>query len=175
MLIGASVASFMMQLIGSFSFQCLITAEMRILMFILIFQRLISKLHCDQIPHVDHICSDGVTTEQAGMGSGTLTFGGNRCEIIITDIPELRNRGSDTINQVSRLNIIGVRRNESCSSTPILIDSETYCADESVKDTVINVTDQQMKFALVSTQADSFTLRYYRGEPFKFDGYFLTS
>ena len=41
-----------------------------------------------------------------------------------------------------------------------------------MKDTVINVNDQQMKFALVSTQADSFTLKYYRGEPLNFDVYF---
>ena len=132
----------------------------------LIFLKLVSKFHCSSQPtHVDHMCGDNVTTEQAGMGSGTLTFDGIRCEITITDIPELRNKTTDTIDQVSRLNIIGVRRNENCSSTPILIDSETYCVDESVKDTVINVTDQQMKFALVSTPADPFTIRYYRGEP----------
>ena len=135
-------------------------------MIILIFLKLVSKFHCSQPTHVDHVCGDKVTTEQAGMGSGTLSFDGNRCEITITDIPELRDRTSGTIiDQVSRLNIIGVRRNEGCSSTQILIDSETYCADESVKDTVINVNDQQMKIALVSTTADSFTLRYYRGEP----------
>ena len=96
------------------------------------------------------------------MGSGTLTFDGKICEITITDIPELWNKNSETSDQMSRLNIIGVRRNDTCYSSKILIDSETYCTDESVKDTVINVTDQQMKFALVSTQADSFTLRYYR-------------
>ena len=152
--------------------QRLITAEMRILVIILIFLKLVSKFHCSQPTHVDHVCGDKVTTEQAGMGSGTLSFDGNSCEITITDIPELRNKTSGTIDQVSRLNIIGVRRNVSCSSTSILIDSETYCTDESVKDTVINVTDKQIKFALVSTQADSFTLRYYRGEPFTFDVYF---
>ena len=145
---------------------------MRILVIILIFLKFVSKFHCIQPTHVDHVCGDKVTTEQAGMGSGTLSFDGSICEITITDIPELRNKTSGTIDQVSRLNIIGVRRNESCSSTPILIDSETYCADESVKDTVINVNDQQMKFALVSTQADSFTLKYYRGEPLNFDVYF---
>ena len=145
--------------------QRLIATEMRILVIILIFLKFVSKFHCgSQLTHVDHVCSDNVTTEQAGIGSGSLTFIGNRCEITITDIPELRNKTSDTIDQVSRLNIIGVRRNESCSSIPILIDSETYCTDVSVNDTVINVTAQQMKFALVSSQADSFTLRYYRGE-----------
>ena len=142
-------------------------------MIILIFLKFVSKFHCIQPTHVDHVCGDKVATEQAGMGSGTLRFDGSICEITITDIPELRNRGSDIINQVSRLNIIGVRRNESCTSTPILIDSETYCADESVKDTVVNVTDQQMKFALVSTTADSFTLRYYRGEPLTCNVYFF--
>ena len=142
-------------------------------MIILIFLKFVSKFHCSSQPtHVDHVCSDNVTTEQAGMGSGTLSFDGSICEITITDIMELRDITSGTIDQVSRLNIIGVRRNESCSSTPILIDSETYCADESVNDTVINVNDQQMKFALVSTQADSFTLKYYRGEPLNFDVYF---
>ena len=135
-------------------------------MIILIFLKFVSKFHCIQPTHVDHVCSDKVTTEQAGMGSGTLSFDGSICEITITDILELRikTKESGTIDQVSRLNIIGVRKNENCSSTPILIDSETYCTDVSVNDTVINVTAQQMKFALVSSQADSFTLRYYRGE-----------
>ena len=145
-------------------------------MIILIFLKFVSKFHCIQPTHVDHVCGDKVATEQAGMGSGTLRFDGSICEITITDIPELRNKTSGTIDQVSRLNIIGVRRDESCSSTPILIDSETYCADESMKDTVINVNDQQMKFALVSTQADSFTLKYYRGEPIilMFTSHFIT-
>ena len=143
-------------------------------MIILIFLKFVSKFHCIQPTHVDHVCGDKVTTEQAGMGSGTLSFDGSICEITITDILELRikTKESGTIDQVSRLNIIGVRKNENCSSTPILIDSETYCTDVSVKDTVIDVTDQQMKFALVSTQADSFTLRYYRGEALNFDVYF---
>ena len=153
--------------------QRLIATEMRVLVIILIFLTLVSKFHCSSQPtHVDHVCSDNVTTEQAGMGSGTLTFNGNTCEITITDIPELRNRTSDTIDQISRLNIVGVRRNESCSSTTILIDSETYCVDEFVKDTVINVTDQQMKFTVESTQPEPFILSYYRGEPLKVDVYF---
>ena len=147
---------------------------MRILVIILIFLKLVSKFYCSSQPtHVDHVCRDNVTTEQAGMGSGTLTFDGTRCEITITDIPELRNKNNQGLNQINRLNIIGVKRNESCSSTPILIDSETYCVNESVKDTVITVTDQQMKFAIVSTQAEPFSLNYYRGEPLKFDSYFL--
>ena len=145
---------------------------MRILTILLIILKLTCELNCIQVAHVDHVCSDGGSTEQAGMGSGTLTFDGSLCELTITDIPELRKQNSDIIDQVNRLNIVGVRRNESCDSSQIVINSETYCIDESVKDTVINVTDQQMKFAVESTQPESFTLRYYRGEPLTCNVYF---
>ena len=142
-------------------------------MIILILYKLISKLNCGQLTHVDHVCGDNITTEQAGLGSGTLTFDGKNCEITITDIPELWNKNKNsknkTINKINRLNIIGVRKNDSCNSSQLLIDSETYCTDESVKDTVINVTDQQMKFTVESTQPEPFILSYYRGEPLKFD------
>ena len=72
----------------------------------------------------------------------------------------------EEIGQVNRLNIVGVRRNESCDTTKIVIDSGNYCIDESVKDTVIEVTDQQMKFALVSNREEAFTLTYYKGKSF---------
>ena len=142
---------------------------MRILTILLIILKLTCELNCIQVAHVDHVCSDGGSTEQAGMGSGTLTFDGSLCELTITDILELRGRYSV---QVNRLNIVGVRRNGSCDSSQIVINSETYCIDESVKDTVINVTDQQMKFAVESTQPESFTIKYYRGEPLTCNVYF---
>ena len=139
-------------------------SEMHALAINLIILKLLRVLNCSQQTHVDHVCRSGASTEQAGMGSGTLTFDGTLCELTITEIPEFQKENSKTIDQVSRLNIVGVRRNESCDSSQIVINSETYCIDESVKDTVINVTDQQMKFAVVSNQAESFTLRYYGGE-----------
>ena len=143
---------------------------MRILTILLIILKLARELNCIQVAHVDHVCSDGGSTEQAGMGSGTLTFDGSLCELTITDILELRPLYSV---QVNRLNIVGVRSNGSCDSSQIVINSEIYCIDESVKDTVINVTDQKMKFAVESTQPDPFTLRYYRGEPLTCNVYFF--
>ena len=137
---------------------------MKILVIVLIILKLLRNLNCSQLTHVDHMCSDNVAIEQAGMGSGTLTFDGSLCELTITEIPELQKKNSEIIDQVSRLNIVGVRRNGSCDVYQIVIDSKTYCIDESVKDTVIKVTDQQMKFSIVSYQAKSFILRYYRGK-----------
>ena len=137
---------------------------MKILAIIFIIQKLVHKLNCHQLTHVNHMCSDGNSAEQAGMGSGTLTFDGSWCQLTITDIPELRKKNREIVDQVSRLNIVGVRRNESCNTSLIVIDSETYCRDESVEDTVIIVTDQQMKFAVVFNLTESITLRYYRGE-----------
>ena len=112
---------------------------------------------CTQLTHVDHKCSSGASTEQAGMGSGTIVFDGKLCNLTITDITDLQKYQS---GQVNRLNILGVRRG-SCDYSEISIDTETYCIDESVKDTVIHVNDQQMKFAVISTKAESFTLAYY--------------
>ena len=137
---------------------------MHALAIILITLKLLRVLNCSQQTHVDHVCHSGASTEQAGMGSGTLTFNGTLCELTITEIPEFQKENSKTIDQISRLNIVGVRRNESCDSSQSVINSEIYCIDVSVKDTVINVTDQQMKFAVLSNQAESFTLRYYGGE-----------
>ena len=137
---------------------------MKIFAIVLIILKLLRNLNCSQPTHVDHMCSDNVAIEQAGMGSGTLTFDGSLCELTITEIPELQKRNSEIIDQVSRLNIVGVRRNDSCDVYHIAIDSKTYCIDESVKDTVIEVTDQQMKFSIVSYPAKSFILRYYRGK-----------
>ena len=137
---------------------------MKIFAIVLIIPKLLRNLNCSQPTHVDHMCGDNVAIEQAGMGSGTLTFDGSLCELTITEIPELQKNNSEIIDQVNRLNIVGVRRNESCDSSKVVIDSETYCVDESVKDTVIEVTDQQMKFSIVSYLAKSFILRYYRGK-----------
>ena len=145
---------------------------MRLLVIILIFHTLITNSHCSQPTHVDHMCGGSVTTEQAGMGSGTVTFDGSMCILTITDIPELQNKSSNTIDQVSRLNIVGVKRSVDCYYSPILIDAEPYCLDESVKDTVITVTNQQMKFALVSDFIKPITLTYYRGEPLEYDAHF---
>ena len=136
---------------------------MRVLVITFIIQTLISKFHCIQPTHVDHMCSGGASTEQAGKGSGTVTFDGAICELTITDIPEFRRDWDNTTDQL--INIVGVRRNESCDISQIVIDSETYCVDESVTDTVINATDNRVKFAVVSALMESFTLRYYRGEP----------
>ena len=132
---------------------------------LLLILKLICELHCSQLPHVNHICSSGASTEQAGMGSGTVTFDGIKCEITITDIPELIRANSKYSDQAVRLNVVGVRKRGSCGTTKILIDSETYCVSESVKDTVITVTGHQVKFAVRSTPAESFTLKYFRGEP----------
>ena len=119
--------------------------------------QLLRTISCTQPTHVDHMCNGGTSTEDAGMGSGTITFDGTLCSLTITDIPDLTHYRSDHVN---RLNIVGVKSG-SCGLSNILIDSETYCIDESVKDTVINVTDQQMKFSLTAVQEQLFTLRYY--------------
>ena len=61
---------------------------------------------------------------------------------------------------------MGVAKTGSCNiSKEIVIGSETYCLRENLKDTVINVIDQQMKLSVASDQANPFTLSYYRGEP----------
>ena len=131
---------------------------MRKLAVILIFLKLICELNCSQPTHVDHVCSGRTSVEQAGVGSGTLTFR-KRCEITITDIPEFR------IDQVSRLNVVGVAMNESCvTSKIIVIDEAIYCIDASVNDTVITVK-QRVKFGVLSDPPKTFTLQYYRGEP----------
>ena len=136
-------------------------------MIIFFLQSLISKLHCNQLPHVDHKCSGGVSTEKAGMGSGTVTFDGTICALTITDIPNLWDYVPNAPNYNTRLNIIGLKWKRRCSSSSIRIYSVTYCVDMSVKDTVINVRDQEMTFEIEFTQARPFTLRYYRGEPLK--------
>ena len=137
---------------------------MRILTVILIVLKLICEVNGRQPTHVDHMCSVGASIEQAGMGSGTLTFKG-KCEITITDIPEFKKKNSERIDQVNRLNVVGVAKTEGCNtSKKIVIDSEAYCRWEWKKDTVITVIDQQMKFSVAYDQAN-FTLSYYRGEP----------
>ena len=66
------------------------------------------------------------------------------------------------------LNIVGVNRSQSCNSARILIKSETYCIDNTVKDTLIDVTDDKnVKFAVVSEQAEPFTIKYYAGKALK--------
>ena len=115
---------------------------------------------CTQPTHVDHMCNASTITAKAGMGSGTITFDGTLCNLTITDIPDLNQYQSDHVN---RLNIVGVRSG-SCDLSNILLDSKTYCVDGSVKDTVIIVTNQQMKFSLTSVPDQSFTLRYYTGK-----------
>ena len=104
---------------------------MKIFVIVLILLKLLRNLNCSQLTHVDHMCSDNVAIEQAGMGSGTLTFDGSLFELTITDIPELQKKNSEIIDQVSRLNIVGVRRNDSCDEYQIVIDSKTYSIDES--------------------------------------------
>ena len=125
-------------------------------------QLLICELNCSQPTHVDHVCS-GVFNERAGIGSGTVTFGGTICDLTITDIPEIKSTGSKTVD--NRLNIVGVRGIKGCDSANISIDSINYCVDESIKDTVINVTNHRMKFSVLYPQAAAFTLRYYSGKP----------
>ena len=93
------------------------------------------------------------------MGGGTIVFNGKLCILTIMDITDLQKYQN---GQVNRLIIVGVRRG-SCDTSQITINSETYCIDESVKDTLIHVNDQQMKFALTSTEEESFTLTYYTG------------
>ena len=138
---------------------------MRILAAISIILKLICEAHGRQPTHVDHVCRVGASTERAGMGSGTLTFQ-RKCQIAITDIPEFQQKNSERIDQINRLNVVGVAKTGSCDiSKEIVIDSETYCVRENVKDTVITVIDQQMKFSVASDQANPFTLSYYRGEP----------
>ena len=122
--------------------------------------QLLQMVSCIQPTHVDHMCNASTITAKAGMGSGTITFDGTLCNLTITDIPDLNQYQSDHVN---RLNIVGVRSG-SCDLSNILLDSKTYCVDGSVKDTVIIVTNQQMKFSLTSVPDQSFTLRYYTGK-----------
>ena len=105
------------QMIGTFLKDRSGFSEMHALAIILIILKLLRVLNCSQQTHVDHVCHSGASTEQAGMGSGTLTFNGTLCELTITEIPEFQKENSKTIDQISRLNIVGVRRNESCDSS----------------------------------------------------------
>ena len=121
--------------------------------------------------HIDHTCIGSTTTEQAGRSSGTLSFDGTSCEFTLTNITamsyfQIDNAPGPRIPMPENiLNIVGVKRSQSCNSTRILIKSETYCIDNTVRDTLIDVTDnKQVKFAVVSEQAEPFTLKYYAGE-----------
>ena len=133
--------------------------------------KLICLSKCTMQSHVDHICRGSTTTEQAGRSSGTLSFDGTSCEFTLTNITAVSydkwdNAPGPRIPMPENiLNIVGVNRSQSCNSTRILIKSETYCIDNTVKDTLIDVTDdKQVKFAVVSEQAEPFTLKYYAGE-----------
>ena len=120
--------------------------------------------------HIDHTCIGNATTEQAGKSSGTLSFDGTSCDFTLTNITAMRYptyyemfNEEDTVENI--LNIVGVRRSQSCDSNQILIESETYCIDNTVKDTLINVTDDlKVKFAVLSEQAEPFTIKYYKGK-----------
>ena len=123
--------------------------------------------------HIDHTCIGSTTTEQAGRSSGTLSFDGTSCEFTLTNVTAMKyetfreyvDAFKDEEPVKSILNIVGVRRSQSCDSMQILIASETYCIDNTVKDTLINVTDDlQVKFAVVSEQAEPLTIKYYKGK-----------
>ena len=142
---------------------------MRGLLFLIISLKLICLSKCTMPPHIDHICIGSTTTEQAGRSSGTLTFDGTSCEFTLTDITAASyHKTGEALGPVmpeNILNIVGVKRSQSCDSTQILIESETYCIDSTVKDTLINVTDDNhLKFAVVSKQAEPFIIKYYAGE-----------
>ena len=128
-----------------------------LLLYTIILQ-LLQMVSCTQPTHVDHMCNGGTSIYEAGMGSGTITFDGTLCSLTITDIPDLSYYRSGHVN---RLNIVGVRSGSCDLTESVLIDSQTYCVDGSVKDTVINVTNQRMDFSLTYVHEQSFTLRYY--------------
>ena len=141
---------------------------MRVLATVLI---IIIKLMCwsnsTTPPHVDHVCMGGSTAEKAGRSSGSLSFDGRYCEFTLTNITQLSYFNTvikGKSYQMNILNIVGVSKSQNCDSTHILIDSESYCVDNTVKDALVNVTDEQMKFSVVSNQAKSFTLEYYKGK-----------
>ena len=140
-----------------------------ILVVFIIILKFICQSNCTTPSHIDHICAGGSTTEQAGRSSGTLSFDGTSCEFTLTDITELsylntvpRGKGY----QMNILNIVGVIRSQRCNSSLILIHSESYCLDNTVKDTLFNVTDKQITLSVVSmcNQAKPFTLEYYKGK-----------
>ena len=159
----AQCRSFILGLVDISIWLVLTFVEMISLVVVTFILKLLYMSTCTQLTHVDHKCSSGASTEQTGMGSGTIVFDGKLCNLTIMDITDLQKYQN---GQVNRLNIVGVRRG-SCDTSQISIDSETYCIDESVKDTVIHVNDQQMKFAVTSTQEESFTLTYYTGNKHK--------
>ena len=140
-----------------------------ILVVFIIILKFICQSNCTTPSHIDHICVGGTTTEQAGRSSGTLSFDGTSCEFTLTNITELsylntvpRGKGY----QMNILNIVGVIRSQRCNSSLILIRSESYCLDNTVKDTLFNVTDKQITLSVVSmcNQAKPFTLEYYKGK-----------
>ena len=110
--------------------------------------------------HVDHRCSSGTSSEPAGMGSGSITFDGKPCQLTLTGLKE---RIGQNISN-SRLNIVGVRRNNRCDGTQISIDSATYCKDDTVTDTLITISNMRVAFAVTSKQTEQFTIKYYKGE-----------
>lgn len=140
-----------------------------ILAVLIVILKFICQSNCTTPSHIDHICVGGSTTEQAGRSSGTLSFDGTSCEFTLTDIMEL-----SYLNTVRRgkgyrmniLNIVGVMRSQRCNSSLILIHSESYCLDNTVKDTLFNVTDKQIMLSVVSmrNQAKPFKLEYYKGK-----------
>ena len=136
------------------------------LVVITIFLQFLCISICTQLTHVHHMCSGGVCTEQAGIESGTIKFTGLLCNLTITNIPSYErghSDGSQRSDRVNRLNIAGVRSGSSCGSSHIFVDSQTYCIDMSVKDTVIKVSNGQVNFVVTSRQANPFTIRYYTG------------
>ena len=144
---------------------------MRGLLFLIIILKLTCLSKCRVQSHIDHICIGSTTTEQAGRSSGTLSFDGTSCEFTLTNITAMSYLQYDDAPgpfipmPENILNIVGVNRSQSCNSTRILIKAETYCIDNTVKDTLINVTDDEhVKFSVVSEQAEPFTIKYYAGE-----------
>ena len=127
---------------------------------------LIHTAYCTRLPHRYHNCTNGTSEELAGWGSGTISFNGGSCELLLTGIKAW------LYYKLNMLNIVGAIASRKipgntypypCPSKEIFIDTERLCIDEKVTDTLIHVRYKQVKFAVVSDQKEAFTLRYYKG------------
>ena len=119
-----------------------------------------------RLPHRYHNCTNGTSEEPVGWGSGTISFNGSSCELLLTGIKAW------LYYKLNMLNIVGAIASRKipgntypypCPSKEIFIDTERLCIDEKVTDTLIHVRYKQVKFAVVSDQKEAFTLRYYKG------------
>ena len=97
-----------------------------------------------------HTC-DRTQTESAGA-SGSIEFRGN-CRLTLSSVQ-------------GKINIGGVSKQALCKGKPqLVINSDNYCADNSVADVIIDVGDSS-ELTITAPEQVPFPIHYYHGECF---------